>query len=509
MQTSLAPSPHRTVEHSVYAYDQHRKARHISEVSSGKGGYHCIGCGYEMIARKGPIRDNHFSHAPRNFEDKAECTYSDETYRHKLAKEILQRKKEIKVPAVYVFSNDREQAMMLSKPHTVSATTVRNEIQFYEDENGEVKWGRGVNFDTANKKFIIQPDVTFFNRDDNPTLLIELVATHRVGHEKLAKIQRLGLDVVEVIVPKDSPEAIEQVFTVTEATEWLHNTQQADAYTNGIHFSFRNEQGIPPAAEFQRELLLQGETYQCRCFQLRDLIRGLRKCLATERYLNAERAVTGSLSTVAQRRAELKRRVEERRSSCYEKLERAGAGEVGRIEEFIRKERSRYEDLERRYYTKKEELARLEQQREAPIVQRVAELRKLAASRQRKREAEARERRKIERAEASAQADVDRVREQTERMEANIQRAKHGLTRARKDVASEPRTGATVVRGGVNQISEGDSGQHPGLRRCHARADEQRQILMDIAKGQNRIRTLEELKRLLDTGEWKKWADPA
>ena len=101
----------RSTEQNVYAYDCHRDVRHISEVESGKNGYHCIGCSYEMIARKGPLRQNHFSHAPRNLLDKVECTYSDETYRHKLAKEILQREKKIRVPAVYVFSDDRRQAL--------------------------------------------------------------------------------------------------------------------------------------------------------------------------------------------------------------------------------------------------------------------------------------------------------------------------------------------------------------------------------------------------------------
>ena len=332
MKKSAPATPHRSFDNNVYAYDDQGDPKHISQVASGKKGYLCMGCNWEMIARKGPKRDHHFAHAPRHYDDTGKCTYSDETYRHKLAKEILQRTKEIRVPAVYVFSEDGEHARKLRDPVTVKATTVRNEIQFYEDENGEVRWGRKVDFGVKERHFIIQPDVTFFDANDRPTLLIELMATHKVDAEKLAKIRRLGIDTVEVAIPKDSPEAIEKVFTVTGDTEWLYNQTQTDAYARGVHFPPGTGTGIPPAAEYQRAVYEAGETFTCRSFQLKDLIRGIGKCLESERYRSDARAIEEEAETVESETAAVEDRLESWSRHRRSKLEEASRGETERID---------------------------------------------------------------------------------------------------------------------------------------------------------------------------------
>ena len=73
----------------VFARDKSQTILHISQATSGKNGYFCLGCNKQMQAKKGEVKFHHFSHDPKDAEKHGKCTYSDETYRHKLAKEIL------------------------------------------------------------------------------------------------------------------------------------------------------------------------------------------------------------------------------------------------------------------------------------------------------------------------------------------------------------------------------------------------------------------------------------
>jgi hypothetical protein len=43
-----------------------------------------------MQAKKGDKKSHNFAHDPKDVDTKGKCTYSDETYRHKLAKEVFQ-----------------------------------------------------------------------------------------------------------------------------------------------------------------------------------------------------------------------------------------------------------------------------------------------------------------------------------------------------------------------------------------------------------------------------------
>ncbi len=80
-------------EGNVYASNVEDKIIHISEARSGKKGYFCLGCSREMQAVKSKIENyrSYFRHDPKGVEPNRKCTYSDETHRHKLAKDILQQ----------------------------------------------------------------------------------------------------------------------------------------------------------------------------------------------------------------------------------------------------------------------------------------------------------------------------------------------------------------------------------------------------------------------------------
>lgn len=90
-------------ENNVYANNVKGKVIHISEACSGRKGYFCLGCERELqaIISKIENRISYVRHDLKAVKNQKKCTYSDETYRHKLAKEILQRIKKIKVPVVY------------------------------------------------------------------------------------------------------------------------------------------------------------------------------------------------------------------------------------------------------------------------------------------------------------------------------------------------------------------------------------------------------------------------
>ena len=91
----------------THALDDMNVVRFISDVKSGKHGYRCLQCGGELVAKKHKDRLDHFAHDPKDVSRLGKCTYSDETYRHKIAKEILQRIKQIKVPALYKLPPNR------------------------------------------------------------------------------------------------------------------------------------------------------------------------------------------------------------------------------------------------------------------------------------------------------------------------------------------------------------------------------------------------------------------
>lgn len=166
-----------------------------------------------MQAKKGEHKKHHFSHDPKDIAIKGKCTYSDETERHKIAKDILQRIKQIKVPALYKYPPQvvEGKSYKIRDAQVIKAFSVRNEISFYEDENGNLSYGSNIYSETGIKKYaLIRPDITFFDVNEKPILLIELIATHDINEEKLSKIIRLGDDTIRISIPKESPEKIEE-----------------------------------------------------------------------------------------------------------------------------------------------------------------------------------------------------------------------------------------------------------------------------------------------------------
>lgn len=313
----------------------------------------------EAVQFKDPRHASYFRHQPRDLAPgETKCTYLDETHRHKVAKEILQRLKSIKVPVVHKYPPKGQDGvpMVVRKAQVIDAVTVRNEVYFFEDENGLVQWSRKLPHEAHE---LVKPDVTFFDKDDKPVLFIELEATHRVSEEKKARLRHIGIDAVEVILPTGPFEEIEEAFKTTSKTKWLFNGEEQR--TRYVQPSVRDTADVPPPDELQRGVF--EETYACRKSMVGNLIRAIDRCLESEPYRRAEESLGTELSRVTENsertREELRRSREEHRG----RVEARFAAEIERLEAeeaLLRKALDELEErrsnLEGRYQTKRAEL---------------------------------------------------------------------------------------------------------------------------------------------------------
>jgi hypothetical protein len=298
-----------TDKHNVYAYNIKQEVIHVSEAESGRKGYFCMGCEKELQAVKSTKvnRISYFRHDPKNVGSNRTCIFSDETYRHKLAKEILERIKRVKVPALYKYPPKEITglAYLLEEAKFIEARHVRTERYFYEDEDGEIIWGDKKNID--NKFLLIKPDVTFFDEKNLPILNIEIVATHKLTLDKLIKIKRLGIDTIQILIPKESPDEIEKTFSRTDRTKWIFN--QKEDYAKYLPIPEPDSKGIPSIDELQRKFF--EESFECRAAQINNLIRSIERCLESKPYRDIESANRSELSRVTRNTEQHRQRLQE------------------------------------------------------------------------------------------------------------------------------------------------------------------------------------------------------
>ncbi|MBV5281526.1 MAG: hypothetical protein JZU53_03735 [Paludibacter sp.] len=387
---------------NVFALNLKDETIHISEAESGRKGYFCLGCKRELQAVKQTKenRMSYFRHDHNGLQGEGLCTYSDETYRHQLAKQILLNYKKVKVPAIYKYPPKDSSGLianLISKEKYIEASFGVPELSFYEDNNGVIHY-ENVFPDSNENNLLIRPDITFFNNQSKPILLIELVATHKLTEEKKLRIKRLGIDCIQITIPKDSPEKIEKIFDSTEKTKWIYNYEQESR--EYIPTTIPVGEGISFVDEDQRKFF--EESYKCRISQIGNLIRTIKRCLVSEQYTESVSSLESEISRVegnsATERDDLERlradhelRIEALRAGIRAKVERKHKEEFDRIsnestrlnteekeftksiEEYrsriedelskqypitVEEEQSRYSNLEERYYRKKSELIR-------------------------------------------------------------------------------------------------------------------------------------------------------
>lgn len=308
-------------EQNEYAENIKGGTIYILDAESGKKGYFCIGCKSQMQAVKSKIRGrkSYFRHDATDIKkNQRECTFSNQNYRHSQAMSILNRIKRIKVPTLYKYppKNSDGKAIKIRDSEFIDAKYTKSELTFYETDYGDVKFGKNPEID--NKNLLIRPDVTFFNPQNEPILLIEIVVTHKIDSEKLAKIKRLGINTVQITIPKDSLENIEKSFSLGQKIKWIHNNEQER--TKYLYSSNNDTTGISQIDELQRKLF--EESFECRKSQVKNLIRAITKCLESQQYRGIEREFRQEIQRVENNTERAEEKLEKYRSGIRKGVDR-------------------------------------------------------------------------------------------------------------------------------------------------------------------------------------------
>lgn len=341
-------------EQNEYAKNVKGDPVFILNAESGRKGYWCMGCDAEMEAvrrKKNILHKSYFRHVAKDVKKgEIPCTFSNQEFRHNLAIDILQRTKRIKVPNLYKYSPDGKSAKLIQEAKFIEAHSVKAELSFYEDDDGNVLFGKNPEID--NKNLLIIPDVTFFDVQGKPILLIEIVVTHKLNDDKKAKIRRLGIDTIQIIIPKDSPENIAKNFLGTKNTKWVFN--HVEQNTNYLQLTSGHTEGISQIDELQMGLLR--ESIICRRNQISNLIRSITRCVESQLYKRVEFNIGQEIQRIENTTREHQSRLDE----IQEGIENEIYSELGNRREEIHKGKEEFRKycsgLEKRYFAKRNKL---------------------------------------------------------------------------------------------------------------------------------------------------------
>lgn len=336
--------------------DDFTKYIHISEAKSGLNGYYCLGCKKQMQAVKGKIRTHYFRHHAKDVDkNTTECVVANRKYRELIARDILHRLKELKVPAVYKFPPKNIDGLPneLKPSETIKAHRVKSELTFYEDEDCKVRHGQNPNIDE--RYLLIRPDITFFNEKNQPLLLVEFVVTHKIDNEKRAKLKRLGLNTVQIIIPKKPEPEIEKALKTRSKVKWVYH--EIEANTNYVFVSKSTDSRIWEIDDDQKRIF--EESYKCRTSQIKYLIRSVKRALESQSYQRIEQHFESEISRVERATESERKKLGDMENRFENEIRAQLAGEFQAIEfqenQFNEEERSFQKnttDLENRYFDK-------------------------------------------------------------------------------------------------------------------------------------------------------------
>lgn len=184
------------------------------EVDSGLAcGCTCVGCGGQLIAKKGAKKAWHFAHY--EVATTMDCV---ESAIHAAAKQILLEENWLWVPAVYIQSKGHTRYGAHTKTRTLSEARI---IRF--EHSKEEVWEAGAN---------VRPDVVGYRSDRR--LLVEMYFTHKVDEIKRKKLEILALPAVEIDLSNLGVDASfddirERVLGDAPLKEWLFYPGLAEA----------------------------------------------------------------------------------------------------------------------------------------------------------------------------------------------------------------------------------------------------------------------------------------
>lgn len=328
---------------------------HISNAISGLNDYYCLGCEKEMqaVKFKNPAFQSYFRHHAHNInKDNVECVFSSRVYRERLAEQILRRLKELKLPEVYKYppKGFTGNPILLAEKTTIQAASVIAQLSFYEDENGEVKWGK--NPEIEDRYLLIRPDVTFFDKEEKPILFVEFVITHKLPDDKKVKLKRLGINTVQIIIPKVPEEEIEKCLKSVTKVKWVYN--EIESNTDYIPVLEGNSEGIPFIDEEQRKLF--EESYSCRASQVSNLIRSINRGVESESYKRVEFQFEREISRIKDATKENRSRLDDLQGRVENELQAELESDREKLRERRRKLKEESSNLESRYFKRRKEI---------------------------------------------------------------------------------------------------------------------------------------------------------
>jgi hypothetical protein len=324
-----------TGEQNEYAENKQGDIIYIMDVERGTRGFWCVGCKEPMQAVRRTIEHykSYFRHEAVDVTSERKCTFSSEQARRILAMDILARTRRIKAPNLYKYSPDGETRILLKETDYVEAASVRGRMRFYYDEDEILRW-QNIDLKADGPDVLLNPDLTFFDINQKPILLIQFVEKYKISNEQKLKIRELGIDLLHIILPRDSPENIAKSLTTTQNTKWAYSKLEQN--TTYAQLQQRIREGISTS-----DLIEMGffqETFACRENQISNFIRKVRRYLESQ----YNREIEGQL------RSEIER-IENDTSRYSSELEYLRGYHRNRVEKRYSDEIKAIEDGEREF----------------------------------------------------------------------------------------------------------------------------------------------------------------
>ena len=337
---------------SDWAYsEKFGKNIHISDAESGLKGYRCLGCHSLMVAniqKKNPNWLSYFRHHASDVnKEKVECVRASKVYRERIARTILNRLKYVNAPAIYknppIGADENLFPMKIESRRKIEAAYTKAELSFYENEDGVIKWGK--NPTIPDKDLLIRPDVTFFNKDNKPILFIEFIVYSKIKPDKFLKLSRLGIDTLQINIPRKSEADIEKALKSSRTYKWVYNEKEAN--TEYIPIFRKNTEDLSQINDNER--IFFEEDFKCRQAEINWLIRSIKRSLQSEQYRAIELGLNQQIQKV-----ERNTETANQRLGDLEESNRRDA--LARNQNEEDQEDREYTDLERRYIAKNGEL---------------------------------------------------------------------------------------------------------------------------------------------------------
>ena len=283
------------------AVDRDGNEIHIRDAASGAKGYRCRSCGAEMVAHQKRRRNEaHFQHRPRFAGEVFDCLWSNETYRHKVAKRLIRQFRQLKLPVLYPIRPDDYEGPLprILEAATLEAHEVLEERCVYEDSQGRIRFARALEYDQdpTGKVLMVRPDLIFRNASREPILFVEICVTHTPDDRKLARLLRLQVPTVEIQIPACQSENDLKYFLVnqTAGSRWLYHPKQYVYQPDAENLLSAGRRSRVSTSNKRR---LRGfESVKCRAIRVEDALRGLGKFLAGTDHAERRAAASGSLA---------------------------------------------------------------------------------------------------------------------------------------------------------------------------------------------------------------------